>query len=136
LGKSKSKPEDTLERNLGFAFAYASIAVAFQAFAMGAMGGINLDLCRLLGSKMLKSEESGDNLSETWWIFVFGPIIGVLQAKLFVIIEAYLESEGGAKGVEDAGDNKASTSEANHGAIAAVELEADSKVPEIREEDL
>jgi len=127
LAPKKSEPEDSsLERNLGMAFAYASVAVAFQAFTPGAMGGINLDLCRQLGSKMLKSDEAGTNMKDTWWILMFGPIIGVLQAKLFVIIEAYLES--GAGGKADGGNAKTSNAES---AVAAVEIQDQKAADEV-----
>lgn len=103
----KQTGDSTLERNLGMAFAYSTVAIAFQAFAPLAMGGINLDFCRQLGSKLIHSKESGDNLKETWWIFIFGPILGLLQAKLFVFVESLLECENAPAKTSSTANNDA-----------------------------
>lgn len=112
---SEENPQaSSLERNLGLAFAYASVAVAFQGVAAGSFGGINLDIGRMLGSKLLQAGTAGDVLAETWWIFLFAPIIGVVQAKVFSWLETQMECDNKTEA------SKPSEVEVGGGAVEAV----------------
>jgi len=90
-GKMKT---NSLERNLGNAFAYAAVAVAWQKFATGCIGGANLDFCRLLASKIAKPDATQNFLKDNWWMVLFAPFGGVLQAKLFCWMETMMSCDG------------------------------------------
>jgi len=74
---------NTLMNNLGVGFAYVSCVFAMQAFVMGTIGSINIDLMRIIASKALKSETELKEL----WVFALSPIVGLLLAKMLAMLD-------------------------------------------------
>lgn len=75
---------------------------ALQLVVAGAFGHINIDLCRMLGSKIVHDGETNFK-DELWWIITLGPILAIVLCFVLQRADGFFQSmENGA--VEDAED--------------------------------
>jgi len=81
------------DRNLSAAFLWIGTTFALQAHLPGAVGNINTDVGRIIAAKI--RGDGGDatdalNFDGTW-TFIVGPLVGLIAAKAYVMLEGALE---------------------------------------------
>jgi len=81
------------ERNASAAFLWIGTVFAIQELVPGAVGNISTDIGRIIAAKI---KGDGSNATEAFnfdgtWIFIIAPLVGIICAKLYLVLEGALD---------------------------------------------
>jgi len=85
------------ERNASAAFLWIGTVFAIQEIVPGAVGNISTDIGRIIAAKIKGDGDAADsdptaafNFDGTW-IFIIAPLVGIIAAKCYLLLEGALE---------------------------------------------
>jgi len=95
------------ERNASAAFLWIGTVFAIQQVVPGAVGNISTDIGRVIAAKMKGSPADAEALLsfDGVWVFVVAPLVGIIAAKCYLLLEAAIEKIQCCDGNKAAGGN-------------------------------
>lgn len=70
---------------------WTATVFAIQGFLPGAIGNINTDVGRVIGAQIYGSGDMPSLNFDSTWVFIVGPILGLLGAKIYMMAEGALD---------------------------------------------